>query len=118
MLQQGDAANIQQIGERSDHEEPEDQPIVLVLEYQCPICLEIEKNADNRGQQIGYDIGMVEFAEMLKKEEKHVIDKQPKGCVQYRGEYEPDELRGENPSHKLFEFLYHCKNQGRKDTQK
>ncbi len=118
MLQQCDAANVQQISERSDHEKPEYQPVVLVFEHQGPIRLEIEKDADNRGQQIGYDVGMVEFAEMLKKEEKHVIDKQSKCRVQYRGEYEPDELRGENPSHKLFELLYHCKNQGRKDTQK
>ena len=110
MLQQGNAADVQQIGECGYQKKSEKQPVFLVLKNEYAIRLEIEQDADDGGQEIGHDIGMVEFQKMFENVKKQVINEQPKERVQDGREYKPDKLRREYLSNKYLEFLYHLKN--------
>lgn len=68
IFQQGNATNVQQVGERGDHQESEEQFVVLVLEHQNAVCLEVEQDADDCGQEIGDDVGVVDLEQVLKNE--------------------------------------------------
>ena len=72
MLQQRNATNVQQVSERGDHQKTEEQFVVLVFEHQNAVGLEVEQDADDGGQEIGDDIRMVDFEQMLKDEQEHV----------------------------------------------
>lgn len=92
MLHQSYAADVQQIRERGDYQESEYQSPILVVENQSPVCLEIEQDAYNGGQEVGYDVGVVEFEQMFEDEEKQIIDKQSERRIQCSHEHKADKL--------------------------
>ncbi len=93
MLQQGNSPDVEEIGERCDRQESEDQFVVLVLEHQNTVSLEVKQNADDGGDEVGDDIGVVELEQVLKDEEKQIIDEQTEGRIQHGHQHEPDKLR-------------------------
>ena len=93
MFQQGNTSDIEEIGKRCDRQESEDQFVVLVLEHQNTVSLEVKQNADDGGDEVGDDIGVVELEQVLKDEEKQIIDEQTEGRIQHGHQHEPDKLR-------------------------
>ena len=104
MLQQGNSPDVEQIGERRDRQESEDQFVVFVLEDENPVRFEIEENADNGGDEVGDDIGVVKLEQVFEDEEKQIIDEQAEGRIQHGHQHEPDKLRFKIPFQKC---LYH-----------
>lgn len=93
MFQQGDSTDVEKVSECCDGKEAENQLVVLVLKHQDAISLEIEQDADNSGDEVGNDVGVVEFEEMFEDKEKDIVDEQAKGRVQHGYQHKPDELR-------------------------
>ena len=93
MLQQGNSPDVEQIGERRDRQESEDQFVVFVLEHQNTVCLEIKQNADDGGDEIGYDVCVAELEQVFEDEEKQIINEQTESCVQHGHQHKTDELR-------------------------
>ena len=81
VFQQGNSPYIKEVGECCDRQESEDQFVVLVLEHQNTVSLEVKQNADDGGDEVGDDIGVVELEQVFKDEEKHIIDEQAEGRV-------------------------------------
>ena len=82
IFQQGDAADVQQVRERGDHQKAEEQFVVLVLENKYAVGLEIEQDTDDCSQEVGHHVGMGYLEQMLENVEKQIIDKQPEERVQ------------------------------------
>ena len=93
MLQQGDSTNVEEIGESGNRQEPENQLVVFVLENEDPVSLEIEQDADNGGDKVGNDVGVIELEQMLEDEEKDIVDEQAEGRIQHGHQHKADELR-------------------------
>ena len=93
MFQQGDTPDIEEVGEGGNRQKPKNQLVVFVLENENAVCFEIEQNADDGGDKVGNNVGVVELEQMFKDEEKHIIDEQAEGRVQHGHQHKPDELR-------------------------
>lgn len=93
MLQQGDAADVDKVRERGDGKEPEQKPVVLVFEHQNPVCLEIEQDAENSGQEIGNNVGVVEFEQIFEDEKEKIVYKQPHCGIQNGNQHKTYETR-------------------------
>lgn len=104
MFQQGDSTDVEKVCECCDGKEAENQFVVLVLEHQDAISLEVEEDADNSGDEVGNDVGVVEFEEVFEDKEKDIVDEQAKGRVQHGYQHKPDELGFKIPFKKC---LYH-----------
>ena len=68
VFQQGNSPYIKEVGECCDRQESEDQFVVLVLEHQNTVSLEVKQNADDGGDEVGDDIGVVELEQVFKDE--------------------------------------------------
>ena len=93
MFQQGNTPDIEEIGEGGNGQKTENKLVVFVLENENPVCFEIEQDADDGGDEVGDDVGVVELEQVFKDEEKHIIDEQAEGRVQHGHQHKPDELR-------------------------
>ena len=83
MFQQGDTPDIEEVGEGGDCQESKNQLVVFILENENSVCFEIEQNADDSGDEVGNNVGVVELEQVFKDEEKHIIDEQAEGRVQH-----------------------------------
>jgi hypothetical protein len=83
MFQQGDPTNVEEIGESGHRQEPENQLVVFVLENEDPVSLEIEQDADDGGDEVGNNVGVIELEQMLEDKEKDIVDEQAEGRVQH-----------------------------------
>ena len=92
VFQQGDSPDVEKVCECCDGKEAENQFVVLVLEHQNTVSLEVKQNADDGGDEVGDDIGVVELEQVLKDEEKQIINEQAESRVQHSHHYKPDEL--------------------------
>ena len=92
VFQQGDSPDVEKVCECCDGKEAENQFVVLVLEHQDAISLEIEEDADDGGDEVGYDVCVIELEQMFEDKEKQIIDEQAEGRIQHGHQHEPDKL--------------------------
>ena len=92
VFQQGDSPNVEKVGKCCDRQKSEDQFVVFVLEDENPVRFEIEENADNGGDEVGDDIGVVKLEQVFEDEEKQIINEQAESRVQHSHHNKPDEL--------------------------
>jgi len=93
IFQQANAPDINKVSEKSHGQKAEQQLVILVLKHQDPVCLEIEQDADDSGQEVRHDVRMRDFQKVFKDEEKDIVDEQSEQCVQDGHQHKPDELR-------------------------
>ena len=97
VFQQGNPAYIEEIGECCDRQKSEDQFVVFVLEDENSVSFEIEENADDGGDEVGDDVGVVELEQVFENKEKQIIDEQAEGRIQHGHQHKPDKLRFKIP---------------------